>query len=382
MNEPNAEIERVNKPFQSGGLNTAPPKGPESVVGRATSVIWDKGSHWFIPSVGVIYATGFLIIITFFDRYGLRESSGDFFKVKYLHAGILYWLIPLIIFAPLYGFYLLRQFSKETREGEELFKAYIPSALLVTNLLFVFYVFAVFSPPGSVTQREFVIPVMFLATLGGIILSRVGTRKLVQEGLSQKVADNIILYTRWILCVVIIFGLDWYAFGGDLLKLLWKILLGGAWVFFAFLLMVAFVAERTRVRSKEFSHYGARLTLKVLAGGLIIATFYLSVLAFALRVYPYIPVTKGGGDYVGAPSVVLCFQGANEKLAVLDLVGATENNCIPSKQLQIIEESATSIFVADPNEAGGPQSWRTGKKPVVYEIRRDKVGSITYLNPQ
>jgi hypothetical protein len=368
---------------KEGLLNNGNPKSTEADTSQDVSLIWDKIPHWFIPSVGLIYATGFLIIITFFDRYGLRESSGDFFKVKYLHAGILYWLLPLIALAPLYGFYLLRHFSKETPlEGEDIFKGYIPSALLVTNLLFVFYVFAVFSPPGSVGQREFVIPVMFLVTIGGIILTRVGIRKLVEKGLSQSFGDDITLYARWILCVGIIFGLDWYALGGDLLRLLWSIFLGGGWVFFAFLLTAAFLAERTRVRTKQFSDYRAKLTLKVLAGGLIIATFYLSVLAFALRIYPYIPATKGGGDYVGAPNVVLCFQGANEKLELSDLVATTQNDCIRSKELQIIEESATSVFVADPNEAGGPLSWRTGKKPVVYEIRRDKIGSITYLNPQ
>jgi hypothetical protein len=382
LTEDNSQVQKENDTLPSRVLNSDNPNGTEAVAAEGSFVIWDKIPHWFIPTVGLIYATGFLIIITFFDRYGLRESSGDFFKVKYLHAGILYWLLPLIVLAPLYGFYLLKQFSKEKpAEGEDLFRAYIPSALLITNLLFVFYVFAVFSPPGSVAQRESVIPVMFLVTIGGIILTRVFTRILIREGLSPKAGDDIVLYGRWILCVGIIFGLDWYALGGGLLKLLWHILLDGGWIFFAFLLTGAFLAERTRVRSKQFSGFRAKLTLKVLSGGLIIATFYLSVLAFALRIYPYIPVPKGGGDYVGSPNVVLCFQGANEKLALPELVGTTQNDCIRSKELQIIEESATSIFVADPNDAGGPQSWRTGKKPMVYEIRRDKVGTITYLNP-
>lgn len=383
MGETNSQLDRGKDSSKSGLRSEDDPKARGAVSDPGGSAFWDKVPHWFIPTVGLIYATGFLIIISFFDRYGLRESSGDFFKVKYLHAGILYWLLPLISLAPLYGFYLLRQFSKEQAgDGEDIFKAYIPSALLVTNLLFVFYVFAVFAPPGSATHREFVIPAMFLVTLGGIILTRIGTRKLVKEGLSQRAADNIVIYARWFLCLVIICGLDWFALGGEILRLLWEIFWGGGMYFFLFLLTAAFLAERTRVRSKQFTDYRAKLTLRVLGGGLILATFYLSVLVFALRIYPYIPVTKGGGDYVGAPNVVLCFQGANEKLALPDLVGTTDNDCIRSKELQIIEESATSIFVADPTDAGGPRLWRTGKKPVVYEIRRDKVGTITYLNPR
>lgn len=382
MAENNSQLQTSEEISPDGLIKDDKSHGKEADAEEGGSIIWEKIPHWFIPTVGLIYATGFLIIITFFDRFGLRESSGDFFKVKYLHAGILYWLLPMISLAPLYGFYLVRQFTKDRKApGEDIFRSYIPSALLVTNLLFVFYVFAVFAPPGSATQREAVIPMMFLVTLGGIILTRVGSRKLVTHGLAQSFADSIVVYTRWFLCVVIICWLDWYALGGGILRLLWEIFWGGGKYFFLFLLTAAFLAERTRVRSKQFSDYRAKLTIKVLGGCLIIATCYLSVLAFALRIYPYIPVTKGGGDYVGAPNVVLCFQGANEKLALPELVGTTQNDCIRSKELQIIEESATSIFVADPNEVGGPQSWRTGKKPVVYEIRRDKVGTITYLNP-
>jgi hypothetical protein len=343
--------------------------------------IWAKIPQWFIPSVGLIYATGFLINITFLDRFGLRESSGEFFKVKYLHAGILFWLIPIIILAPVYGFYMIWRLGKDAvNKGQQVFKVYVPSAILVTNLLFVFYVFAVFTPPGTATRREFVIPVMFIATVVGIVATRFGTGKLIEKGLSESTGVMLTVWVRWILCIGIVIGLDWYALDG-FLRSLWDIFWNGGIYFFLFLLTAAFMAERVRVRGKQYPDVRIKFALEVIGACLIVATYYLSVIAFTVRIYPYIPVTKGGGDYVGAPNVVMCFQGNNEKLAVPVLVGNTSNDCIQSKELQIIEETATSIFVADPNDAGGPEKWRVGtNKPVVYEIRRDKVGNITFIN--
>jgi hypothetical protein len=378
-----AEVTPGSELAESGQKSEVVAELPKDTVIEAPRTSLDmlgKIPQWFIPTLGFIYATGFLINITFLDRFGLRESSGEFFKVKYLHSGILFWLLPTIILAPVYGFYLVWQFGKdEINKGQPIFKVYVPSAILLTNLLFVFYVFAVFTPPGFVAQREFVLPAMFLFTVLGIIATRVGIGKLVKKGLSEEFGEKINIYTRWVLCIAIVFILDWYALGG-FLRFLWDIFLNGGVYFFLFLLTAAFLAERVRVRTKQYADYRMRITLQILGGCLVIAAYYLSVLAFTLRIYPYIPVTKGGGDYVGAPNVILCFQGNNEKLAVPNLVGATLNDCIPSKELQIIEESTTSVFVADPKDADGPESWRVGKKPVVYEVRRDKVGSITFIN--
>lgn len=238
-----------------------------------------------------------------------------------------------------------------------------------------FYIVAVFAPPGFASDKEYAVPTMFIVTLIGVIGIQFFTKKFVRDEHSESFGN----WARWILCLVVVTVLDGYTLLG-LFRLLWDIIRNGGGYFFVFLLLALLLVERTRVRTRELTDWRQRAALKIVAGCLLIAIYYLSVLAFALRIYPYIPVTKGGGDYVNAPTAVLCFQGNNEKLAVPDLVGSTSNNCISSKELQIIEETTSSIFVADPAAAGGPQAWIIGKKPVVYEIRRDKVGSITYMN--
>lgn len=372
----------------------------------------EKLPHWFVPAAGIIYATGFLIIFTFMERFNVRET-GDFFKVKYIHAGIMYWLFPIIVVVPLYSFYLLWRLGRakkkdalqelerhklkaledvaDNRESRSViekewddriadlkknppagFQIYVPSAVLVVNLLLVFYVFAIFAPPGFASGKEYVIPVIFSTTLIGIILIRVATSKLT-EGIGR--------YARWLLCLGTVLGLDWYAFSG-LLSFLWGIVWGGGKYFLIFLFLIPVILDRTRIRLTEIQSRNARAVLRLIAFCLVFALYYLSVLAFALRLYPYIPVIKGGGDYYNTPNVVLCFQEGNAKLASPDLSAIPQGTapCLPSKPLQIIEETSTSIFVADPTD-GGPAAWRIGKKPIVFEIRRDRIASITYLKP-
>lgn len=379
---------------QNKAVATTPANRTNEVEPPKQHDIIGKIPQWFVPAVGIIYATGFLIIITFLDRFSLRESSGDFFKVKYLHAGILFWMLPIIVIVPLYGFYFLKVTDKEdatnNREdviegeaGREEFKAYVSSAVLVTNLLFVFYIIAVFAPPGFAAQRDLLVLGMYLVTVIGIVSIRAITNWLKREGLSHRTGERLAYAARWLLCIGIVIGLDTYSLKGlgeTLKAVAWP---GGVY-FFLFLLTTALIGERTRVRSRGITDWRRKTILKVIASCLMIATYYLSVLAFAYLIYPFIPVTKGGGDYVGAPTAQLCFQETNAKFLLPELLANStpgENDCVKSKPVQIIEESATSVFVAFPDDAGGPGEWRRGNKPTVFEIRRDKIGSITFLNP-
>jgi hypothetical protein len=44
---------------------------------------------WLLAIPALIYATGFLVVFTAEERLGLVSTSGDFFKIKYMHVGVL-----------------------------------------------------------------------------------------------------------------------------------------------------------------------------------------------------------------------------------------------------------------------------------------------------
>jgi hypothetical protein len=69
----------------------------------------DRGSfqslpQWFIAIAALIYATGFLVVFSFFERFGLRETGVEFFKAKFFHVGILCLMFPVIVLVPPFAF--------------------------------------------------------------------------------------------------------------------------------------------------------------------------------------------------------------------------------------------------------------------------------------
>jgi hypothetical protein len=167
---------------------------------------------------------------------------------------------------------------------------------------------------------------------------------------------------------------------------------------FFFLFLVAgvswtmhrFVSGAKAVKSSQAQR--ARIVLVPSMLGLL---YFITIQAFALGVYHYIPKSKGGGDYTEAGLVVLYFKENGEsqvpgrivekrcsgrKCSILLLF---EKGCAGGKHsipLVMVEGTASSVFVADPEENDGPAAWRWGRKyrPNVIEIARDTIASVEH----
>ena len=54
-----------------------------------------------IGAIAIAYGTGFLVVFAFQHRFGIHEWGGDILRVKYIHAGLLYWLLPVSLGGPI-----------------------------------------------------------------------------------------------------------------------------------------------------------------------------------------------------------------------------------------------------------------------------------------
>ena len=63
----------------------------------------------------VIYASGFLIVSTFLDRFDLIGSGVEFLKVKYVLVGMLFVLFPCGVLAPLLIIFLYLREHRATK---------------------------------------------------------------------------------------------------------------------------------------------------------------------------------------------------------------------------------------------------------------------------
>jgi hypothetical protein len=104
--------------------------------------------------------------------------------------------------------------------------------------------------------------------------------------------------------------------------------------------------------------------------------YYLSLVGFAHCLFPLIPSSRGGGDYRLAPTVSI--QLKKEMGATSSALDAFLRNGDPKV---LIDETSTTLFVADECTEGGPTAWmlnRPRMRPVVWALGRDDVAVIRY----
>ena len=144
--------------------------------------------------------------------------------------------------------------------------------------------------------------------------------------------------------------------------------------------MILLVLWRTNIRVSGTDDTNSKAARWVLAICVVGPAYYLSVLAFAFNVYPYIPVERGGGSFVESPIAVLRFKGDFASTLPEDLLDCHSGKCDRSVPLIVMEETNVTLFVANPKDAGGPYEWRMGARPEITAINRDVVSTISLGN--
>ena len=353
--------------------------------------------QFFITFVGVIYATGFFALYTFFSHFGLKGTGIEFFKVKYLHIGFIYLLLVAITITPIVTMLYLRKLDKDSNgegsknvtkhsKGKDVSRFSFASTIVVFNMLLSFYIFAFFAPYKFIVERTLSIPkycwisMVFLFTIFGLIIIR-RSREYIIETYSAKFVNA----ARWFLCAFIIIMLDIPLLYG-LFDHLWEMIINGGLYFIFIMFLISYISWRLLFIKGNYEKE-KRPAVYILAACVLLAFYYISVFTFGLRIYSYMPASKGGGDYSSVPNIIVGFQGSMYSLPK-EIINPcyknlnTSHYSLCSIEMKLIEESSTSIFLAIPEDAGGPTKWREirGGKPRIYEIRRENIASIVYLN--
>lgn len=360
--------------------------------------------EWFLAGATFVLATGLLVSFTYSESFGVRETGGDFFRIKYVHIGILCLMCHVLILAPICAFCILRlaanggrlsapmtkiQWAKAIGQGRD--QGHFPGILLIINMLVTFYAFTMFAPRTYLQAREHLISSILVSTVLGVMLIRIVSSKTVRltiQGAENQPRWTVRAYSlaealRWVLLVFVIYFLDRHSFhglGSELKEMFFgpKNRVAGGWVFVVLVVMILLLLWRTKVRVAHTEDKYSKTARWVLAFCLVGPTYYLSVLAFAFNVYPYIPVERGGGSFVETTSAVLRLKGEAAGSLPGDLLDCTSGKCDRSVPLIIIEETNLVLYVSSPNDAGGPYAWRMGSRPNLTAINRELVSSISY----
>jgi hypothetical protein len=153
---------------------------------------------------------------------------------------------------------------------------------------------------------------------------------------------------------------------------------GYFYVLFVFLvfLMLAFLQGFLPVFQKH-NRGGALLAMNL---SVTFSFLYLSTLAYAYHIYPYLPSSRGGGDYSADPRVCLLTFNSDAITSIPDSL--IENRSLQSKPLTLLEESPTLVFVTPECTFTERARWRRvgveNKPKVIYTIQRDAITTISF----
>lgn len=347
-------------------------------------------AEFFVGGIGLLYATGFLTTFTFFERFGLREMGGDFFRLKYIYVGILYFLFPVTLAMPLFALLLLYKRVKDLRKTQPESKALpdpldgtgriqrnllripIPSVLLFLNMVFVFYLVVMFAPPGFVRKREWIIATLLIGTVLGLLACRWLEDSKATTGWFGNKGTTL----RWILFALVVVWIDRKAIHG-LSADLNRMFFGQAGVFY-YLIVTLCVAVAYRVCIRVYQHTTSaiRVPYLVLGMGILASLFFYSILAFANRVYPFVFANKGGGDFRKSGSVVVHFVKDSDSSIPGNIMDRNRGS-LTSLPLILIEQTGLAVYVALP---GNEDGWRMGKSlPDVYSVSVTQIAAVEYL---
>jgi hypothetical protein len=360
---------------------------------------------WFLVILGVVYASGYFVVLTHLDTFGISASSAEFWRGKYIHIGILCVALPLIVNGTIYPFLFIyrSRFKRIKKDNPAEYQRLVPRLrrilpvmILYLNFEGIFYIFVMFTRPAT---REPHSPIgmgsllaVLIATLCMFIITGFEElhRRIVQwvekrlevPWFWPESWDKVTVVLRWLLVLVVLcldvrFLLQYDVLLLELLEYHWHGLLIYAslvWALGFFLWkMYRFINKpigrsQTRLLRKE------RIAAWILVGCIMSPLCYLMLVPFSHSVFLYIPATRGGGDYTVSPQVSIDLKQRS----------APDTAATKTKAMVLIEETSTGIYVADPDDAGGPKEWRKSrsKRPNVHFYGYDSISHLLYTQPK
>ena len=399
--------------------------------------------HWLGLFIASAYASGFLATSIFFDRFGIQSAGEDFFRSKYVYVGIMFLLFPIcnILPAGLLVCQLneLRKSQKSATgigKGHKVFRW--SSALAVMNLCSVLYIYILFMPRYVDPMKGLWLFLLISATyllprlsnsideirwrlehrerhsklwiiirrsdrldilrrIGALYLKCVGNidswslfhdepfYKWLRAGRLRWLV-RASWFFRWVIMLLAIVALDVILFQGYWKKSLqlfpWGQSSFGVFFYVVFLFLIAYTLWRSNTHIKKL---GDRISdrskneRRLLAACVSLLFYFCAVIAFAVRVFPLIPESKGGGNYEQSPLLTLHLKPPVAGAILSPADKAFRASLEVPDDFILIEQTSRSLFVARKTAAGGPSEWRHMLAlPPITEVNLDSLESIDH----
>jgi hypothetical protein len=335
-------------------------------------------------AAGVIYAAGFLVVLAFLDRFGLREAGADFWKLRYMHIGILCLALPLILNGTILSLFYLILHGKFDRSV--MWQRLFPIGLLLINIEIVCFFMVMFTSQGADGRSISGLgPLLWIIgiTLVGVpallvierIIDHVAGRILAEGDAPPRASEAFAVSGRWILALTVACLDVWFII--DLQSTLANIQPALAIAYVGFSILLGVLVSTASVYEQRQVNEGRKRAVTVLSFSIMGPLLYLVVLAFSYGVYQNIPATRGGGDYTESPHIVVVFKESQTTSTAQTRYFELGSRSV-TIPLILIEENSWALYLADPSDGGGPTEWKQigGRKPNIFIANKSEVTSL------
>jgi hypothetical protein len=367
--------------------------------------------HGVLAASAIIYGSGFIVVYTFLERWGIRETGDQLLRVKYFHVGFLCVLFPLLWLIPMYAIgHILRARRKTLKFNWKEWSAWLTppfSLALSTTLCFI----PVFAHGDYVRHHGWETALLVVFTLVGLILATDPIKQLVPSPLLLPPPDPppppkvITLRMIFAFLLLVAVGCLFYKLSVDLgpelrETFITSITAPAAWLYICFNLLIAFYYDRGSQREEQLSSQASTAqkeselrSIRAVTLCRIVGFYFLGVISFSYGWYPFIPAARGGGSLLEVPTATINVKVASTKSADLaNLFDASQTEDQPefpagvsvharTGPVALIEVTSDSLFISRIDDDGGPSCWAEGHLPRVFELPRSTIESVEYEMP-
>ncbi|MBF0553342.1 MAG: hypothetical protein HQK96_02155 [Nitrospirae bacterium] len=344
--------------------------------------------EWFLGITGLLYISGYFIVSLNLGRIGIIDAGGDYLKLRYIVAGMLYFLPYLIILLPFLAMInagrvrhtQLADKAEYKEKPNELFKAKmlytVKAGLSFSNMIVYLTVIGIllyFAPHNFIKEEWILVLFLSLFAVFGLALSIIYDSKSDKKGIVPYVFRLLPLVAVLVIGILLITKKDIYS---TLIEVKER---PGTKLFLLFLLLITLTYISFSLKIKNSPQ---EMTNPVIFIGIcIVGTLYiLNVIAFAFSIYSYIPAYKGGADLSEMLDATIWFRDNYNEPRIPSIAKDiyAGDKGLKSEKVKVIHETPSVIYVAKINDAGGANAWRKGVGPTIYSIRRENIASIVY----
>jgi len=353
--------------------------------------------------VGTAYAAGYLIVSQFYSHWGIAQITQELFKAEYIHIGLLAITPPLavgMVFATMQHF-------KKLEKKDELYvskgiKPTVspPTFILLINIIIVFYGLIIIAPQsvflnGWVQIALVCLPVVSVAALSFLAYYRSYLTREFESRIASAQADEHDAIARYVIgdlkslykklefskwcCVGVAFVCDWIIIIPTILYFHENEISRGRLYLIAlyFLLSITIgLYISTLVNIFDEVHESARTPMLMLAGAVCLPLAYLAILSFAFGLFPFIPVSRGGANYLDVRRIVLHFSENASK-------DSSAPAALKDQNVWLISETDTCLYVATDTDSDAPKRWLDSdpkNMPKIQMVSRSALTSWAYQN--